>query len=163
MYSMPWPWESKLSILQIFAFPIISDMRFWLSPIFSEIFSWVHPSRFKRMITLFLSVRCRARISEIQMLTVWRVTPKFCARLSSVQSVFLYTMPLYFILSRELKLLAKSFHRKDSHAIFFIIFCALMYLIKSRYRCPFLEIKNSRAYAFFSCFTLYCKLGDTFL
>jgi len=51
---MSWPWESKVSILPILVFPTIFDMRFWLSPALSEIFSWVHPRRAGRMMVLVL-------------------------------------------------------------------------------------------------------------
>ncbi len=62
-------WDSKVSKLLKMVFPTISDILFRLRPTMSAIFSWTHPRRWSRRMLVFRPTRCRALISEIQLLS----------------------------------------------------------------------------------------------
>ena len=123
-----WPlyWESKVSISPKLAFPTISDALFRLKPTTSAIFSWGHPRRLSLRITVFRLAFCRARISEIQALTVWRITPNFSARADSVHlhsgSVAAISRAMRFLslgLNRSPWLMLHSADSRRSATLFF--------------------------------------------
>ena len=64
---MSWPWESKLpiSILPKLVFPIISDTRFWLNPIVSEIFPDQTPDKAPRKIRPAFFIRIHLHLDIV--------------------------------------------------------------------------------------------------
>ena len=78
------PWERRVLISPKLVLLTICAILPRVIPVVSAIFSWGHPRRLSRRITVFLLAFCRARMSEIHVLTVCWITPSFSARTDSV-------------------------------------------------------------------------------